>query len=198
MDDAAAEGSVAGFRLTASVFLYGSLMGVFISMHNAVETVFNGSPTDDVDMYAGASAPAGFRLSAGNTTIRQLLGQGLGMDTEIIVGDEEEEEEVAEPVEQISAPKEDVFPSELVRFAEHLATTGKNVFDVFSELDLNKDGVLDSFEFREGLAAMEIADLAPWDVDALLNAVDLSGDGKIDLPELDILIMRLNNVVESI
>ena len=120
------------------------------------------------------------------------------MDTEIIVGDEEEEEEVAEPVEQISAPKEDVFPSELVRFAEHLATTGKNVFDVFSELDLNKDGVLDGFEFREGLAAMEIADLAPWDVDALLSAVDLSGDGKIDLPELDILIMRLNNVVESV
>jgi hypothetical protein len=40
---------------------------------------------------------------------------------------------------------------------------------------------------------MEIADLAPWDVESLMQSVDLSGDGKIDLPELDILIMRINN-----
>ena len=195
LDDAGAEGSVTGFRLTASVFLYGSLMGAFVAMHNAVETVMNGAPVSEGDAYAGAGSPAGFRLVSGSTTIRQLLGQGIGVDTEIIVGDEEEVEEVdeVEAVEQITAPDSDDFPPELVKFAEHLASNGKTVFDVFSEMDLNNDKILDAFEFREGLASMEIADLAPWDVDSLLKDVDLSGDGKIDLPELDILIMRINN-----
>ncbi|MDP6640317.1 MAG: hypothetical protein QF817_04535, partial [Candidatus Poseidoniaceae archaeon] len=136
---------------------------------------------------------------------RQLLSMGLGMDSEIIVGGEaavaEEEDDAeedvdgeVEAVEQITAPESEEFPDELVKFAEHLSETGKTVFDVFSEMDLNKDQVIDGFEFREGLAAMEIADLAPWDMEKLLSQVDLSGDGKIDLPELDILIMRIGNV----
>ena len=305
LDDAGVEGSVAGFRLTASVFLYGSLMGFFIAMHNATETVFSGTPTDSGDAYAGAGAPAGYRLVAGTTTIRQLLGQGLGIDSEIIVGGEEpvattamaapsgdefapelikfaaylaesgkdvfevfnemdtnqdqvidsaefrigmsqmgvaelshEEAEAllnsfdisgdgnidlpeldillmrihnaagdaddgdgetteAAPVAQISTPSDEEFAPELVMFAEYLAESGKNVFEIFSEMDLNKDLVIDAFEFREGLSAMEIADLAPWDVESLMKSVDLSGDGKIDLPELDILIMRINNAAAA-
>ena len=305
LDDAGAVGSVAGFRLTASVFLYGSLMGIFIAMHNATETVFSGTPTDSGDAYAGAGAPAGFRLVAGTTTIRQLLGQGLGIDSEIIVGGEEptatttaaasggdefapelvkfaayltesgkdvfevfnemdtnndqvidsaefrigmsemgiaelshDEAEAllnsfdisgdgnidlpeldillmrinnaavdvddgdggtteAAPVAQVSAPSDEEFAPELVKFAEYLSESGKNVFEIFSEMDINKDLVLDAFEFREGLSAMEIADLAPWDVDSLMQSVDLSGDGKIDLPELDLLIMRINNAAAS-
>jgi len=205
LTDAGAEGSVGGFRLTASVFLYGWLMGAFVIMHNATETVFNGTPIGDGDAYAGAAAPAGYRLRNGSTSIRQLLSMGLGMDSEIIVGGEaavaEEEDDAeedvdgeVEAVEQITAPESEEFPDELVKFAEHLSETGKTVFDVFSEMDLNKDQVIDGFEFREGLAAMEIADLAPWDMEKLLSQVDLSGDGKIDLPELDILIMRIGNV----
>jgi hypothetical protein len=99
----------------------------------------------------------------------------------------------ADPVAQVSAPSDEEFAPELVMFAEYLAESGKNVFEIFSEMDLNKDLVIDAFEFREGLSAMEIADLAPWDVESLMQSVDLSGDGKIDLPELDILIMRINN-----
>ena len=76
----------------------------------------------------------------------------------------------------ITATDSDDFPQELVKFAEHLASNDKTVFDVFSEMDLNNDKILDAVELREGLSAMEIADLAPWDVDALLIDVDLSGD----------------------
>ena len=32
----------------------------------------------------------------------------------------------------------------------------------------------------------EIADLPPWDIEKLVHAMDANGDGRIDLPEIDI------------
>ena len=188
LNDAGAEGSVAGFRLTASVFLYGSVMGIFIAMHNATETVFSGTPSDDVDAFAGGGAPAGFRLVAGTTTIRQLLGQGLGIDSEIIVGGEDPVATTA-----VAAPSGDEFAPELIKFAAYLAESGKDVFEVFNEMDTNQDQVIDSAEFRIGMSEMGIAELSHEEAEVLLNSFDISGDGNIDLPELDILLMRIHN-----
>jgi hypothetical protein len=92
-------------------------------------------------------------------------------------------------------------PPELLKFAEHLSSAGKTVYDVFSGMDLNEDGTLDVSEFREGLAALEknlwwteageIESLTPSAIDSLVDAFDRSGDGKIDLTEFNDVLMRI-------
>ncbi len=89
-------------------------------------------------------------------------------------------------------------PPELLKFAEHLSSAGKTVYDVFSGMDLNEDGTLDESEVQKGLALLEknlwwteageIDALTPSDIDSLVNAFDRSGDGKIDLTEFDALL----------
>lgn len=205
LTDAGAEGDVGGFYLTASVFLYILVMGVFSSTRNAVQTCFNGALVGDVDTYSTATAPAAFRLTAGSTSIRSLLGRGVGMDTEILFGNDEAEEESdsepeqeSEPIIQHSAPEDDgEFPPELVKLAIYLQESNTSVVSIFSEMDINEDGQIDHYEFREGLAKLEVADLAPWDMDALVNEIDLDKDDRINLPELDILMLRIHNAAPA-
>jgi len=83
--------------------------------------------------------------------------------------------------ENITTSEKEVFPPELLKFAEQLSSAGKTVYDVFSEMDLNEDGTLDVSEFREGLAA--------------LDEFDRSGDGKISLGEFDALVRRIPGYV---
>ena len=60
-------------------------------------------------------------------------------------------------------------------------------------MDINSDGQISPFEIREGLASLEIADLPPWDVEKMVAAMDLDGDGKINIPELDIHMLKIMN-----
>ena len=79
---------------------------------------------------------------------------------------------------------------ELVQLAHSIHFTRMSVYELFRDLDLDGDGSLTPYEFREGMMRMDIDDLAPGDVDRLIRAVDINGDGRIDLPELDIMISR--------
>ena len=57
---------------------------------------------------------------------------------------------------------------------------------LFRIMDDDDSGTVDGFEFQRALKSADIANLPPWEMSALLEAVDLDGDGKINLPELDI------------
>ena len=49
---------------------------------------------------------------------------------------------------------------------------------------------LTAYEFREGLNKLGLANLPPHEVDRLVTALDINGDGMIDLPELGLAFTR--------
>ncbi|MBA45683.1 MAG: hypothetical protein CMB31_03755 [Euryarchaeota archaeon] len=80
---------------------------------------------------------------------------------------------------------------ELQKLADYLVEKGQTVFDFFRSIDLDDSGEIDTMEFQLALKNTSIANLPPWDVDVLVNQMDLNSDGKLDLPELDLAIMSL-------
>ena len=77
-------------------------------------------------------------------------------------------------------------PEELVMLADYLTSSGQSIFQFFQSIDLDDSGTVDAYEFQRALKNVDIANLPPWEMGALVEAVDLDGDGKINLPELDI------------
>ena len=75
---------------------------------------------------------------------------------------------------------------ELVMLSDYLLKTKQSVFEFFKSIDLDDSGKIDSYEFQQALKSTSIGDLPPWDIGPLVKAMDLDGDGKINLPELDI------------
>ena len=75
---------------------------------------------------------------------------------------------------------------ELVMLSDYLLRTKQSVFQFFKSIDLDDSGKVDSYEFQQALKAANVADLPPWDIGPLVKAMDLDGDGRINLPELDI------------
>ena len=174
-----------------------------MAMRNAQASCYTGALESDKDIFASAKSPTTLRLTGGSTSIRQLLSQGVGIDTELLVDAAEAEAEEIEAVEEVIIEKAEVadiasFSPELQKLAMHLRDSDSSVFDIFTEMDINKDMEIDHFELREGLSNMEIASLAPWDMDSLVKEIDLDGDSKINLPELDILILKIINSLEDV
>jgi Ca2+-binding EF-hand superfamily protein/RNA polymerase subunit RPABC4/transcription elongation factor Spt4 len=66
-----------------------------------------------------------------------------------------------------------------------LTATGLGVRALFERFDENKDGVINAFEFKKGLLALNIADLPPSQIDRLIETLDEDNDGTIDLGELE-------------
>ena len=75
---------------------------------------------------------------------------------------------------------------ELVMLSDYLLKTKQSVFQFFKSIDLDDSGKVDSYEFQQALKGADVADLPPWEIGPLVQAMDLDGDGKINLPELDI------------
>ena len=75
---------------------------------------------------------------------------------------------------------------ELVMLSDYLLRTKQSVFQFFKSIDLDDSGKVDSYEFQQALKTANVADLPPWDIGPLVKAMDLDGDGRINLPELDI------------
>jgi len=139
-------------------------------------------------------------LVEGSTTIRTLLGRGVGIDTNLTIG-EVEEDEGGSSLIRVSAQlhndevAEYPMPEELVMLAQYLKQSKQSIFEFFSSIDLDGSGEVDGYEFREALSKANIADLPPWEMGRLVNAVDLDGDGRLNLPELDIMISKIRNEI---
>ena len=84
-------------------------------------------------------------------------------------------------------------PEELVMLAQFLKQTKQSIFEFFRSIDLDGSGEVDGYEFQQALSKANIADLPPWEMGRLVNAVDLDGDGRLNLPELDIMISKIRN-----
>lgn len=200
--------SSAGFYLTASALFYlvpiASIMTILVLIktgNSSNKMVEIGQEVTDIDTYT---------LSGGVTTIQQLLGRGVGVTTKIIIGESEEtdggstiiavnaelhndeitefpeEEAEDEEVEQSKGPAK-----ELVMLLDYLKSSGQTVFDFFRSIDLDSSGEIDGFEFQQALKDSDVGDFPPWEVDGLVSAIDLNGDGKINLPELDISLAKI-------
>ena len=74
-------------------------------------------------------------------------------------------------------------PEELVQLAQYLADEGKSP-EFFKSIDLDDSGSIDGFELQRALKESNIAN-SLHGPSRLIKAVDINGDGDIDLPELD-------------
>ena len=72
---------------------------------------------------------------------------------------------------------------------------GTTARQFFEWADVDNSGSMDLFEFSNALRVAEIADLPPWDIEKLVHAMDLNGDGRIDL-EIDIHLMGIRNALD--
>ena len=76
------------------------------------------------------------------------------------------------------------------KLSDYLKTNNLKIFDVFKQLDEDSSMTLTAYEFREGLNKLGLANLPPHEVDRLVSALDMNGDGMIDLPELGLAFTR--------
>ncbi|MGY8701597.1 MAG: cbb3-type cytochrome c oxidase subunit I [Candidatus Poseidoniales archaeon] len=206
-----------GYYLTSAALFYALVMGIFVAAVNLISTLFS----DEIvaDAAPVSSGMDSFELQPGSTSIRDLVSKGVGVDTLIIISapSEEDEEEdstevgvsaalhtdegvimpKAEPVKAAPVDALAAFHPELIDLARWLKSSGTTTIDLFMKMDLDRDGTISPFEIREGLASLDIVDLPPWDVEKLVTSMDLDGDGKVNIPELDIHMMRIMNSLEA-
>jgi len=152
------------------------------------------SVQSDIDSYT---------LVDGPTTIRTLLGRGVGVDTTLHIGDFQEDEggsSIIQVSTQLHNDEVTEFPvpEELVMLAQFLKQTKQSIFEFFNAIDLDGSGEIDGYEFQQALAKSNIVNLPPWGMGRLIEAVDLDGDGRINLPELDIMLAKIQtDILES-
>ncbi|MGB1678915.1 MAG: proton-conducting transporter membrane subunit [Poseidonia sp.] len=83
-------------------------------------------------------------------------------------------------------------PKELLMLANYLAETGQSVFGFFNSIDLDQSGEVDTYEFQTALKNADIADLPPWEMQPLMKALDMDGNGSINVPELELTLGRVH------
>jgi len=191
--------AVSGFGLTAAFAFYGITIGFLLAGSTMVKTLLFGSPqatgisvSSDISVY---------NLVEGSTSVRTLLGRGVGMDTTLIIGSSEDESKGGMTIIEVSADlhqdKVDEFPVEfdenLVTLTRWLCGRGTTTAQFFSWADVDNSGEVDMFEFANALSVADIADLPPWDITKLVEVLDINGDGRLNLPELDIALLNIRN-----
>ncbi|DAC10432.1 MAG TPA: EF-hand domain-containing protein, partial [Candidatus Poseidoniales archaeon] len=198
MVEAALE-AMAGFDLVGAFLFYGVALGFMVAASVSVRIGFSPSSSrttvsSDIHSYA---------LANGSTSIRSLLGRGVGLDTELIIGGEEKAATGSTVIavradlhndEVTEFPESDeAVPEELQMLADYLDETDQDVFSFFRSIDLDDSGSIDARELQNALRSAKIANLPPWDMGRLIAAIDIDGDGQINLPELDITVARLRS-----
>jgi len=83
-------------------------------------------------------------------------------------------------------------PEELLMLANYLHDTDQSVFGFFNSIDLDQSGDVDTYEFQKALKEANIADLPPWEIQPLMQALDMDGNGRIDIPELELTLGRIH------
>lgn len=189
--------AMAGFDLVGAFLFYGVALGFMVAASVSVRIGFSPSQTST----SVSSDIRSYALAGGSTSIRSLLGRGLGLDTELIIGGEGKAATGStviavradlhnDEVTEFPDTNEDA-PEELQMLADYLEETKQDVFSFFRSIDLDDSGSIDARELQNALSGAKIANLPPWDMGRLIAAIDIDGDGQINLPELDISIALL-------
>ena len=142
---------------------------------------------------------ATYTLTSGSsTTIRDLIGRGVGVDTTLVVSETEANEGGSTIIAVDSALHNDEvkeFPTTasavMVEFVQYLTNTNQSVFELFRSMDLDDSGKIDSREFLAALEASDVEALSSLEAAELVESMDLDGDGELNLPELDIAIAQI-------
>lgn len=186
-----------GFFLTGAALFY--LLGIGTILATMV-TIRTGISSTGRSIDATVSSDvATYTLTTGSsTTIRSLIGRGVGVDTELIVSATEESEGGSTIIAVDSSLHNDEikeFPptasSAMVAFVQYLTDSKQSVFELFRSMDLDDSGKVDSREFKAALESSSIVELSSFEADELVEGMDLDGDGELNLPELDIAIAQI-------
>ena len=191
-----------GFSLTASVLFYFASIGVILLFLNLIRTSIGGMK---VDTTVSTTSDIGrYSMQRGESSIRKLLQRGVGVDTVLVVGADVEDDggmTIIEVSSTLHNDEVDEFPvekNELEMLSDYLAKKDMSIFEFFRSIDLDDSGLIDGYELQQALRSTDIADLPPWDIARLMEFIDLDGDGRVNLPELDIAIARVRSgVVEE-
>ena len=207
IEDAVA--STSGFYLTAAALFYLVAIAVVLSTLVLIRT---GTSSQKLTEVASAESDVEtYTLVEGTTTtIQQLIGRGVGVNTTLVVGDTVDDEggstviavsaslyndevtEFPEEATEDAVEVDDKGPDkQLVMLVDYLKKTNQSVFEFFKSIDLDDSGNIDGFEFQQALKTSDVGDYPPWELDGLLSAIDLDNDGKINLPELDIALAQI-------
>lgn len=186
-----------GFYLTGSGLFYllgiGTILATMVTIRTGISAT---GRTLDAKI---SSDMASYTIVPGaSTTIRDLIGRGVGVDTNLVVGEAEASEGGSTVIAVDAALHNDEikeFPittsSVMVDFVQYLADTRQTVFELFRSMDLDDSGKIDSREFMAALESSSIAGLASINSAELVESMDLDGDGELNLPELDIAIAQI-------
>ena len=98
-----------------------------------------------------------------------------------------EEEEIVE-----ESPR---FDEDLVKLTKWLCSRGTTTAQFFEWADVDNSGTIDMVEFANALRQAEIANLPPWEIEELVKIMDINEDGRINLPELDIMLLKIQNTL---
>ena len=202
VEDAVA--STGGFLLVSSALYYLCAIAAIMAALVMIRTGTRGNA--DAATTTATSDINAYSLVEGTTTIRTLLSRGVGIDTELNVGHTEDDSGATiiavgahlhnDEVTEFPAEAKET-PEELVMLADYLSQSDQSIFQFFQSIDLDNSGTVDGFEFQRALKNADIANLPPWEMGAFLEAVDLDGDGKINLPELDIALTMIRSKQSS-
>ena len=193
-DIVAADG---GFYLTGAALFYLLGIGVIFASMAIIRTGI--SPAKKAMDLTVTQAVSTYTLTAGSaTTIRNLIGRGVGVDTELVISETTVKKGGSTVIAvDASLHNDEVseFPSKasdaLIEFVQYLVNTGQSVMDVFMSMDIDGSGRIDSQEFLTALVKSDIKELTAMDAEALVDSMDLDGDGELNLPELDIAIAQI-------
>ena len=97
------------------------------------------------------------------------------------------EEEIVE-----EGPK---FDEDLVKLTKWLCSRGTTTAQFFDWADVDNSGSIDMVELANALRQSEIANLPPWEIEELVKIMDINSDGRINLPELDIMLTKIQNTL---
>ena len=194
-------GSLSGFALTGAFAFYGVVIGFILAANSVVKTLLFG---DVQSSSKGSNSDiSAYNLVEGTTTIRALFGRGVGIDTTLVIGESEEESTGGSTTIEVSADlhndEVDEFPvtfdEDLVTLTRWLCGRGTTTAQFFAWADVDGSGEIDMFEFANALRVADIADLPPWDIEKLVEVMDINSDKRINLPELDLALLNIRNTL---
>ena len=87
------------------------------------------------------------------------------------------------------------FDEDLVKLTKWLCSRGTTAAQFFDWADVDDSGTSDMVEFANALRQAEIANLPPWEIEELVKIMDINEDGRINLPELEIMLMKIQNTL---
>ena len=201
---------ITGFALTGAFAFYGLVLGYLMTGNVVVKTLMSGENASASS--TGESDISTYSLVEGTTSIRALFGRGVGIDTELIIGESDEDgssgstiievssdlhnDEVDEyPSDEKEEPKSE-FDPDLVALTRWLCARGTTTAQFFEWADVDESGEIDELEFANALLVGKVADLPPYEIAKLVQIMDINSDGKINLPELDIALLKIRTALD--